>query len=79
MGCYHTTVINGPIDDVWKTMRNFHDLSWAEPVITKLGVIGDTPGDLQPRDIPAVIPGQRSAVNQGRGVPGGDQPVEDRG
>lgn len=45
MGCYNSTVVNAPIDDVWKLIRNFHDLSWGEPVITKLEVIGDVPGN----------------------------------
>jgi hypothetical protein len=45
MGCYNSTVVNAPIDDVWKMICNFHDLSWGEPLITKLEVIGDIPGD----------------------------------
>lgn len=45
MGCYNSTLVKAPIDDVWKMIRNFHDLSWAEPVITKLETVGDTPGD----------------------------------
>lgn len=45
MGCYNSTVVNAPIDDVWKLIADFHDLSWGEPVITKLEVIGDVPGD----------------------------------
>jgi hypothetical protein len=45
MGFYHSIVIQAPIDDVWKTIANFHDLSWADPVLTKSERIGDTPGD----------------------------------
>jgi hypothetical protein len=45
MGCYNSTVVQAPIEDVWKIIANFHDLSWAAPAITKLEVIGDTPGD----------------------------------
>lgn len=45
MGCYNSTVVNASIEDVWKMIADFHDLSWAEPVITKLEVIGDVSGD----------------------------------
>jgi hypothetical protein len=45
MGFYHSIVIQAPIDEVWKTIGNFHDLSWADPVLTKLEPIGDTPGE----------------------------------
>lgn len=45
MGFYHSIVIQAPIDAVWKTIGNFHDLSWADPVLTKLQPIGGTPGD----------------------------------
>ncbi len=41
MGCYNTCVVNASVDRVWATLRNFHDLSWARQVITKLEKVGD--------------------------------------
>lgn len=43
--CYNSTVVSASIEDVWKSVRNFHDLSWANPVITSLEVVGDISGD----------------------------------
>ena len=46
MGKTHqTTIINAPVDKVWKALRNFHDMSWSKNVITELKTVGDTPGD----------------------------------
>ena len=42
--CYNTTVVNAPAADVWATMRDFHDMSWAKGVITSLDVVGETHG-----------------------------------
>jgi len=48
MGCYNTCVVAATADEVWAILRNFHDLSWAEPVIISLEVVGQqgssTPG-----------------------------------
>jgi hypothetical protein len=41
MGCYNTIVVKAPVDQVWKTIRNFHDLSWAEGVVEDTQVVGD--------------------------------------
>ena len=38
-------VVNAPVDKVWATMRNFHDMSWAPGVITSCVAVGDTAGD----------------------------------
>ncbi|WP_293138538.1 hypothetical protein [Moritella sp.] len=38
--CYNTININAPIDKVWETISNFHDLSWAAGVITSLRIVG---------------------------------------
>jgi len=43
--CYNSVVINAPVDEVWQTIRNFHDLSWASEVITKLVPQGKLAGD----------------------------------
>lgn len=43
--CYNTIVVNAPVDRVWSTVRDFHDLSWAKGVIESLEVVGDKKGD----------------------------------
>ena len=40
MGCYNSIVINKPADEVWKAFKDFHDLSWAKNVITKVDKVG---------------------------------------
>lgn len=42
--CYNSTVVDVPREKVWDTIKDFHDLSWADPVITKLDIIGDKSG-----------------------------------
>ena len=34
-----------PSDQVWQTVRNFHDMSWAPNVITGVEKVGDQSGD----------------------------------
>ncbi|QSX38190.1 SRPBCC family protein [Shewanella sedimentimangrovi] len=43
--CYNTVEIAAPIDKVWKTVSNFHDMSWAKGVITSLEKVGDKGGN----------------------------------
>ncbi len=43
--CYNKIVINSPIATVWKTISDFHDMSWAAEVITSVKVVGDKKGD----------------------------------
>jgi hypothetical protein len=43
--CYSSAVINAPAEKVWRTIRNFHDLSWAQGVVTKVNVVGNLKGD----------------------------------
>jgi len=43
--CYNSITINASVDQVWQTVRNFHDLSWAPGVVEKVDPIGDLPGD----------------------------------
>lgn len=42
--CYNTTIIKAPADQVWAVVRDFHDMSWAEPVIESLEPVGDRAG-----------------------------------
>ncbi len=42
--CYNSVVINAPTDKVWNMIKDFHSLSWGEPVITKLEKLNDLPG-----------------------------------
>ncbi|MDG1858144.1 MAG: SRPBCC family protein, partial [Emcibacteraceae bacterium] len=44
MGCYQSIVINQPIDKVWDTIKDFHDLSWAVGVVEQVEVVGDKSG-----------------------------------
>lgn len=39
--CYNSIVVNAPVEDVWNSVKSFHDLSWAPNVVTQLDVIGD--------------------------------------
>jgi len=41
MSCYNATVLNAPADQVWATIRSFHDLSWSANVVTDVKVVGD--------------------------------------
>ena len=43
--CYNTIVVNAPIDEVWATVRDFHDLSWAKGVVEKTEVVGELKGN----------------------------------
>jgi hypothetical protein len=44
MGCYNTCVVAASADEVWSKLRNFHDLSWGEPVVTSVEVVGEKSG-----------------------------------
>jgi hypothetical protein len=44
MSCYHSAVLNASIDEVWNTISNFHDMSWAQGVITSLTPVGNLDG-----------------------------------
>jgi carbon monoxide dehydrogenase subunit G len=45
MGCFNSAVVDAPIDTVWKAIRDFHDLSWAPNVVTKMTRVGDEAGN----------------------------------
>ena len=40
MGCYNSCVVNAPTDEVWATLRNFHDLQWAKEVLETCEAVG---------------------------------------
>jgi hypothetical protein len=42
---HQSITINAPVDEGWKALRNFHDMSWAPNVITDLKVVGQTAAD----------------------------------
>ena len=43
--CYNKIEIEAPINKVWDTINDFHDLSWAPGVITSVTKVGDKNGD----------------------------------
>jgi len=43
--CYNKIEISAPVVTVWQTISNFHDMSWAEGVITSLVKVGDIGGN----------------------------------
>lgn len=43
--CYNTVAVKASGDEVWKTVRDFHDTSWAEGVVTSCEAVGDVAGD----------------------------------
>ena len=42
--CYNKIEISSPITEVWKTISNFHDMSWAGNVIINVSKVGDKEG-----------------------------------
>lgn len=43
--CYQKIEIEAPINQVWDTISDFHDLSWAPNVVTSVAKIGDKNGN----------------------------------
>lgn len=43
--CHNKIEIDSPINTVWKTICDFHDMSWAPEVITSLTKVGDKNGN----------------------------------
>lgn len=39
--CYNSTVIDAPIEKVWDTIKNFHELPWGTAVVTSTEKVGD--------------------------------------
>lgn len=42
--CYNSTVIDVPIEEVWEMIKDFHQLSWGDEVITKVDIVGEVSG-----------------------------------
>ena len=42
--CYNKIEINSSVENVWRKMCDFHDLSWAPNVVTSVTKQGDTQG-----------------------------------
>lgn len=43
--CYNKIEIEAPVNNVWNTISDFHDLSWAPDVVSSVDKVGDKPGD----------------------------------
>jgi carbon monoxide dehydrogenase subunit G len=43
--CYQKIEIEAPINKVWDTISDFHDLSWAPNVVTSVAKTGDKNGN----------------------------------
>jgi len=41
---YNSAVVNGSIEKTWETIKDFHNMSWGDMVITKLDIVGDISG-----------------------------------
>ena len=41
MGCYNSVVIEASPDKVWEILKDFHDLSWAKNVVSKVAIVGN--------------------------------------
>ena len=42
MSCYNSVTVSAPVDKVWETVRNFHDMSWGDIQIEAVGDAGNT-------------------------------------
>ena len=42
--CYQSIIVHAPIEKVWDTLKNFHDMSWANPVIEQCEAVGGYSG-----------------------------------
>ena len=42
--CYNSTVIDASIEKVMEMMKDFHNVSWGDKVITKIDIVGEVPG-----------------------------------
>lgn len=45
MGCYNTCVVPAPVDQVWNSLRDFHNFTWAGSVIEKVTIVGKCASD----------------------------------
>lgn len=42
---YQSIVVNAPVQKVWDTVKDFHDLSWAPNVISSCDAVGNHSGN----------------------------------
>jgi len=42
MGCYNSCVVSASADEVWRALRDFHDMSWASASVHSLEPIGSS-------------------------------------
>ena len=42
---YQSTTVNATVDEVWATIRTFHDMSWASSIVSDCKPVGDVKGD----------------------------------
>lgn len=42
--CHQSIVINAPVETVWNTIKNFHDMSWGSSVIKNCDPVGEISG-----------------------------------
>jgi polyketide cyclase/dehydrase/lipid transport protein len=42
--CYNSTVVDASIEKVWEMVKDFHEVSWGDKVITKVDIVGDVSG-----------------------------------
>ncbi len=43
--CYNSAVLEAPIEKVWETIKDFHDVAWGEPVVTRVTKVGEFSGN----------------------------------
>ena len=39
--CYQSIIVSAPIEKVWDKVKNFHDMLWADQVITQCDAVGN--------------------------------------
>lgn len=42
--CYQSIIVEAPVEKVWETLKDFHDMSWASGVIESCKAIGEKQG-----------------------------------
>lgn len=42
--CYNRIAVDKPIEEVWQAVSDFHDMGWAEGVITSVEKVGSVEG-----------------------------------
>ena len=42
--CYQSTIVHAPSEKIWDTLKNFHEMSWASPVMEQYEALGNISG-----------------------------------